>query len=271
PVVSEKLTTDSLPNDSENSNLTEVGKQNNSSVETTSAAHGKVPLSKNDANKPTIANSEGSLPNAVVSNTVTPPVSVNNNPDNATVLPAKVDSVKVEQLQQAKRELDNKETKAIDYAGYQIGRAQSLRKKLDAMLARKKHNKDSVAILSGQVNEVTQKVMDAYQLAAEYKNEAEGKQSEVNKAENSVNNGDTKANNDGVESRGGIVSAGDVMQQQLGQMKDDSAELAGNNAEVTKEINELQQQSEEFLDQARQAIDTAQRNALLQQVDDLSK
>jgi len=271
PVVSEKLTTDSLPNDSENSNLTEVGKQNNSSVETTSAAHGKVPLSKNDANKPTIANSEGSLPNAVVSNTVTPPVSVNNNPDNATVLPAKVDSVKVEQLQQAKRELDNKETKAIDYAGYQIGRAQSLRKKLDAMLARKKHNKDSVAILSGQVNEVTQKVMDAYQLAAEYKNEAEGKQSEVNKAENSVNNGNTKANNDGVESRGGIVSAGDVMQQQLGQMKDDSAELAGNNAEVTKEINELEQQSADFLEQARQAIDTAQRNALLQQVDDLSK
>jgi len=292
PISSQKSATDSIASNSGNSNSTDVAKQNSSPAESTSVANDKTTVSKNNSDSATSANSEDNSPNTIASNNVVAPTSntipsknitdgnaSGNLPtvvqNNKAVTPvAKVDSAKVEQLQQEKQQLNDKTTKAVDYAGYQIANAQHLQKKLDAMLARRKHNKDSVAILSGEVNEATQKVMDAYRLAAQYKNEAGDKQSEINQAENGTNKSGAQENAGDPNSagaRGGIVSVGDLMRQQLGQVKDDSAELAGDNTQDTKVINELEQESADFLEQARQAKDTAQRNALLQQVDDLSK
>lgn len=279
PFVSQKPVTDSSPGNAKKPDSSEVAKQDSNPSEIPSVTQNQTFVSKGDSITAGNANSGSSPSNKVVSNNVTSVVSnatmENHSTDSSVAgnsvqvvknnqgskLLTKADSVKADQLKQDEQQLSDKATDAMDYAANQAEQAQYLQRKLDALTSRRRHKKDSVVILSTEIEAATQHAMDAYKLAAQYKSGAESKQSEINKT---ITNNDTSVS-------GNSSSPRSIMMQQAGQIKEDSAELANDNAEDTKEINEIDQESANFLEQARQATDTAQRSALLQQVDDLSK
>ena len=190
---------------------------------------------------------------------------------------ASYDSAKTAQMEKNEQHLNSKAAIAIDYASDKMEEAQQLQEQANDVLngnGASGTNSDSAAVWLKESKIATEKGMEAYQLAAEFKSEAVSEQLKINKITN-ANPSSTQANNQGANSNNETSTAsttpGDLIRQQAEQVKQDSTQLAQSNIETGQEITGLQQKSEEFIAQAAQTNDSQQKVALLQQADDLSK
>jgi hypothetical protein len=228
-------------------------------------------------NNPANLNSSSVIPSAKSTNgpqntgavspvAITP--SVASTANNGTVSP---DSATTLQPEQQAQVLNEKGTKAIDYASDKMEEAEQLQVQandiLDKLDGSSGANIDTARLLSSESKVAYQKGMEAYQLAAEEKNEAATKQLQIDKAEGNTNS----SSNDNNEISTTKVSPADLIKAQADQVKEDSVELASSNADLQQEVTGLQQKSQDFITQAGQTSDPQQKIALLQQADDLSK
>jgi hypothetical protein len=191
------------------------------------------------------------------------------------------------QLTQDAAALNNKAAMAIDYASDKMEEAQQLQASASSIMnnASGGNSPDSASIarnLLNQANVSENKGIAAYQIAAEYKNEAATKQLEIENIQNLKNGADTGKNrqpqlnnqntgNNNSEVSKARISPGDLVRRQAEQVKEDSFQLARSNDDLSQEITGLTQKSQEFVTQAGQTTDSQQKVALLQQADDLSK
>ena len=197
----------------------------------------------------------------------------------------------VTQLIQEKQALDDKASKAIDYASDKMDEAQQLQAHADIILnnpgSTGAGNPDSAVVaknLTYQSKTAEDKGIQGYQLAAEYKSEVAAKQIEIDRINNQnssagANNtttGQAQSNNqnsgnNNSEASTSRISPGDLIRRQAQQVKEDSFQVARTNDDLTQAVTVLKQKSEDFVSEAGQTENTQQKTALLQQADDLKK
>jgi hypothetical protein len=217
--------------------------------------------------------------------------SVNNNDTVSGSVNTNVSTVG--ELETQEQALNDKETKAVDFASDKLEEAQQQQFEAWNILnspkvnGQQSNNLDSIKYaknLLSQSKTLEEKGLEAYQLAAGYKNAATVKQAEIEKKGTinpsmSVNNnlsGQTQSNNQNLRNNNpepstGKVSPGDLIRKQAEQVQADSVEVAHNTNDINQEVTSLQQSSHDFITQAGQATDPQQKVALLHQADDLTK
>ncbi len=236
------------------------------SIKNLLAQNKSVPTNNNATNSSTDSQKRLSVSETKLNAPDTP--ATNNNTQTET----NTGSSDITQLKTDAQGLDDNATKAIDYARNKMEEAQQLQAQAENILNNQHNNAaksripDSIAYAKSLINqskELEEKGLEAYQLAAEYKDEAASKNLEIQKNE--------KTNSSGNEISTDRVSPGDLIRRQAQQVKEDSFQVVQNNEELAQETNRLEQQTQDFVTQAGQTTDAQQKVALLQQADDLTK
>ena len=198
----------------------------------------------------------------------------------------RLDPAVIAQLEKEAEGLNDKASKAIDYASDKMEDALQMQMNAEMVLDNQNQNNpaaqnpDSIAAAKKEMQQsvvAEQKGIAAYQLAAEYKNEAALKQQEAEKGVHIGSAGDSTQGNNTATTNGGIgisaamISPGDLIKRQAEEVKEDSFQVAKANDDLAQDISGLQQKSQDFVAQAGQTTDADQKTALLQQADDLAK
>ncbi|HTA27868.1 MAG TPA: hypothetical protein VK809_08765, partial [Bacteroidia bacterium] len=243
-----------------------------------SANNSNMPATATNPSGNNLQNGGGALSNNT--NSSSGNIAANNTNSTSTHLT----SAEIETLEKEQQELNDKASKAIDYASDKMEDALQMQMSSDKVLNSSNQNNpatrspDSIAAAKNELHQAAvseEKGISAYQLAAEYKNEAALKQIQIEKNGNN-NSGSGSGNNQTAGNANSEISAtrispGDLIKRQAEEVKEDSFQVAKANDDLAQDITGLQQKSQDFVTQAGQTTDPEQKVALLQQADDLSK
>ncbi len=248
-----------------------------SKVAEASANNSNAPVANSSGNNS--QNGDGTLSNNT--NGSSGYVAANTNSTDTHLNPAEI--AKLEKEQEV---LNDKASKAIDYASDKMEDALQMQMSADKVLNNSNQNNlatrspDSIAAAKNEIYQAgvsEEKGISAYQLAAKYKNEVALKQMEIDKgvrinSDEDSNQGHNQiAGNANSEISVTRISPGDLIKRQAEEVKEDSFQVAKANDDLAQDVTGLQQKSQDFITQAGQTTDSEQKVALLQQADDLSK